>query len=119
MRRDTLPNDTLFSQLWGLDNTGQSGGTVGADVHATEAWDTLQGSKTVVIASIDSGVDYNHEDLAVNMWHNPIPNDGSGFENDIYGINAVAGSSDPMDDNGHGTQHVGEPSAPWETTASA
>ena len=69
---------------------------------------------TVVVASIDTGVDYTHEDLAANMWVNPgeipgdgIDNDGNGYVDDVYGIDAANGDSDPMDDNGHGTHTSG------------
>ena len=68
----TTPNDPLFSRLWGLNNTGQSvngiSGTAGADMDGPEAWDVTQGSNTVVIAVIDTGVDYNHPDLSGNIW---------------------------------------------------
>ena len=108
----TSPNDTQFGQLWGLNNTGQSGGTLDADIDAPEAWDITTGSSNVVIAVIDTGVDYNHSDLAVNMWVNPgevagdgLDNDGNGFIDDIYGIDTVNDDSDPIDGNAHGT-HV-------------
>lgn len=105
-----IPNDPLFSNLWGLNNTGQTGGTPDADIDAPEAWDIQTGSNTVV-GVIDTGVDYTHEDLSANMWINPyevfdgIDNDGNGYIDDIYGINAITGSGNPMDDNGHGS-HV-------------
>ncbi len=110
----TRPNDPSFNQLWGMDNTGQTGGTVDADIDAPEAWDTFTGSSSVVVASIDTGVDYTHEDLAANMWVNPgevagdgIDNDGNGFIDDIYGIDTANDDSDPLDDQGHGTHTVG------------
>ncbi len=110
----TIPNDASFSSLWGLHNTGQTGGTPDADIDAAEAWDTFTGSSNVVIASIDTGVEYTHEDLAANMWINPgeiagdgIDNDGNGYIDDIYGIDAFNGDSDPMDDHDHGTHTAG------------
>ncbi len=110
----TFPNDPSLDQLWGLHNTGQSGGTTDADIDAPEAWDTLTGSSTVVVADIDTGVDYAHEDLAANMWTNPgevagdgLDNDGNGYIDDVYGIDAVNGDSDPQDDHGHGTHTAG------------
>jgi subtilisin family serine protease len=108
-----VPNDTLFDELWGLDNTGQGGGTVDADIDAPEAWDTGAGSGAVV-AVIDTGVYYQHPDLQANMWVNPgeipgdgIDNDGNGYIDDVYGINAYTGSGDPGDDYGHGTHVAG------------
>jgi subtilisin family serine protease/subtilisin-like proprotein convertase family protein len=65
-----VPNDPLFGQEWNLQNTGQDGGTPGADVHATKAWDVTQGSRKVVVAVIDTGIDYNHPDLYLNVWIN-------------------------------------------------
>jgi subtilisin family serine protease len=109
-----LPDDTSFSALWGLDNTGQTGGTADADIDAPEAWDITTGSPGIVIGVIDSGVDYTHPDLAANMWVNPgetpddeIDNDGNGYTNDIHGIDAANGDADPMDDYGHGTHCAG------------
>src|SRR5437879_2581880 len=67
----TTPNDPKFSQLWGLQNTGQNLGTAGADIHASQAWGLTTGSSNVVVAVIDTGIDYNHEDLRVNVWSNP------------------------------------------------
>jgi len=108
------PNDQLFYELWGLHNTGQIGGTADADIDAPEAWEISTGSSEVIVGVIDTGVDYNHEDLAANMWINPneIPNngmddDGNGYVDDIHGINTITGSGDPMDDHYHGTHCSG------------
>ena len=110
----TIPDDADFSELWGMHNTGQSGGTPDADIDAPEAWETFTGTNTVVVASIDTGVDYNHEDLADNMWTNEgeiagngIDDDGNGVIDDVYGYNAVSNTGDPLDDNGHGTHTAG------------
>lgn len=108
----TIPNDPRFTELWGMHNTGASGGVADADIDAPEAWDIFRGSSNVVVAVIDTGVDYTHPDLAANMWVNPgeIPNngiddDGNGWIDDVYGIDTINNDSDPMDDDGHGT-HV-------------
>ena len=66
-----VPNDPSFPQLWNLQNTGQSvqgvPGVAGADIHATQAWDVNTGSRNNVVAVLDTGVDYNHPDLAANI----------------------------------------------------
>ena len=110
----TYPNDPYFEYQWGLHNTGELGGTEDADIDAPEAWDITTGSNEVVVAVIDTGVDYTHEDLAANMWRNPgeIPNnnrddDGNGYVDDIYGIDTYNNDSDPKDDHFHGTHVAG------------
>ena len=110
---DTIPND-LSSSLWGLHNTGQTGGTPDADIDAPEAWDIQTGNANVVIAVIDTGVDYDHEDITANMWTNPeeIPNNGidddnNGFVDDVYGWDFYNDDNNPSDDHGHGTHCSG------------
>ncbi len=109
----TLPEYPLFDDLWGLHNTGQTGGTADADIDAPEAWDIQTGSDQVVIAVIDTGVDYTHVDLEENMWMNPgevpdgVDNDKNGLIDDIYGWDFYNGDGDPMDDNSHGTHCSG------------
>jgi len=96
------PNDPLFNQQWFLNKIG-----------AANAWQVTTGSADVVVAVLDTGVDYNHPDLAANMWVNPgetgldasgrdkatngVDDDGNGYVDDVHGIDAETGSGDPMD----------------------
>ena len=112
-----LPNDPLFNEEWSLYNTGQKDSTgqegiVDADIDALEAWEKTTGDKNVIVAVIDTGIDYTHQDITQNMWMNPneiadnkLDDDGNGFIDDIYGWNFSEKNNDPKDDNGHGT-HV-------------
>ncbi|MFH1038706.1 MAG: S8 family peptidase, partial [PVC group bacterium] len=106
-KADATPNDPRFDELWGLDNTGQTGGTAGADISGPEAWDITTGSLDIIVAVVDTGIDYNHGDLSANMWVNPNPTFG-----DIHGArwtngNGTVTSGDPMDGHGHGTHCSG------------
>ncbi|HTG43845.1 MAG TPA: S8 family peptidase, partial [Verrucomicrobiae bacterium] len=108
-----VPDDPGYVNCWGLHNTGQLSGKSGGDIGAESAWSSQNNAEGVIVAVIDSGVRYTHEDLAANMWRNPkeLPNgkddDGNGIIDDIYGFNPYAGSGDPMDDCGHGTHVAG------------
>jgi thermitase len=109
---EPLPNDALFGEQWALNNTGQMGGTPSADIRALKAWQKTKGSRKVVVAVLDSGVDYQHLDLISNIWIRPddIPpyeDEELGLINDTYGFNAVDNFADPMDENGHGTHCAG------------
>ena len=115
-QESNTPND-LTPKLWGLHNEGQDGGRAGADISAKEAWKISQGDNSPngpLIAVIDTGIDYNHPDLAANMWTNPgeipgdgIDNDGNGVIDDVHGFNAFAQTGDPMDGHSHGTHCAG------------
>ena len=111
---DATPNDPSYGSLWGLNNTGQNGGRVDADIDAPEAWELAKGSASLVTAVIDTGVLYNHPDLAANMWKNPgetpgdgVDNDGNGFVDDVFGYDFKNNDADPADDHGHGTHCAG------------
>ncbi len=101
-----VPNDPSFPLQWGLNNTGQTGGTAGADIHAPAAWDILHDAPNVVVAVLDSGIRLTHTDLVANLWRNPNPSSSG----DINGISYISGtgrvtSGTPTDTDGHGT-HV-------------
>lgn len=100
---DTVPNDPSYSKLYAP-----------AKISAPKAWDTFTGAKNVVVGVIDSGVNYNHPDLAGNIWVNPgeiagngIDDDKNGYIDDVYGWNFVSNNNKPLDDNGHGTHVAG------------
>ncbi len=97
-RLDSIPNDTHWSDLWGM-----------AKIQAPAAWDTLTSASSVIVGILDSGVNYNHEDLAANMWRNTKQGSVAGFTGDLHGASCVDGvkSGDPMDDAGHGTHIAG------------
>lgn len=122
---DATPTDSYFPLQWPLDNTAQlypeSGsyndppGIADADIDAPEAWDIFTGSRDVVVAVIDTGVDYTHRDIDDNMWINEaerngatgIDDDWNGYVDDIYGYDFHNHDGDPMDDKGHGTHCAG------------
>ena len=117
---ERVPNDPLFSDMWGMHNVGQVSpyppffpGVPDADIDAVEAWDTSIGSPNTVIAVIDTGTDYTHPDLAANIWTNNrevadgVDNDGNGFIDDIIGFDTFDLDNDPQDEHGHGTHVAG------------
>ncbi|MCX7868187.1 MAG: S8 family serine peptidase, partial [Limisphaera sp.] len=97
----TLPNDPFFQNgaQWHLNNYGQNGGLPDVDVDGPEAWDVVREAPGVIVAILDTGIRWTHEDLAPNLWRNP--RDGS------FGLNPIGRSHDPWDDNGHGTHVAG------------
>ena len=62
------PNDPQYGNQWHYKNTGQQGGTPGADISLQEAWNIEKGNSNVIVAVIDGGISYTHQDLASNMW---------------------------------------------------
>ncbi len=110
------PDDPLYQRdyQWGLHNVGKARGKPGADIHAPDAWSVAHDASGIVVAVIDSGLRYTHEDLAANVWTNPgeipgngIDDDGDGYVDDVHGINAVNHDGDPKDLSGHGTAVAG------------
>lgn len=112
------PNDTFYGQLWGLKNTAQTitntalggpdsprstnnPGTLNKDMKMESAWDTITNCSSVIVAVLDTGINYNHEDLAANMW------DGTAGGYPNHGYDYVDSTNDPMDKNGHGTHVAG------------
>ena len=101
---DKTPNDPRYGEQWDWPKIG-----------APAAWDETTGSKSVIVGDIDSGIDYNHEDLAANVWKNTaecngqagVDDDANGYVDDCHGIDTINGDSDPMDDAGHGTHTAG------------
>ncbi len=107
VRLSATPNDTNYASQWALENSSDT------DIDASQAWD-YGTSSSVVVAVIDTGVDYTHTDLAGNIWTNPgevagngIDDDRNGYTDDIRGWNFVSNNNNPADDNGHGTHVAG------------
>lgn len=119
------PNDFNYynQDQWNLNNNGIYGGVPGADIMAEAGWDLQTDASSIIVAVIDSGVRYTHEDLAPNMWVNPgengldaqgrnkrtngIDDDANGYIDDVHGINVLNGTGNPWDDWGHGTHVAG------------
>ena len=95
---NSTPNDGLYSQLWGMPK-----------IKAPGAWDIIHDASSVVVAVLDTGINYNHQDLSGNMWINSNMGTVSGFSNDRYGARCIGGvkSGDPKDDQGHGSHCAG------------
>ena len=106
LRLEATPDDPDLPALWGMPR-----------IRAPRAWDLTTGSPSVVVASVDTGVDYTHPDLAANMWRNPgeiagngLDDDENGYVDDVHGIAEASDAvdpSDPMDVQGHGTHTAG------------
>jgi len=108
-----FPDDPKFNRQWALHNRG--GGKADPDIDAPEAWNIFPGSSDIIVAVLDTGVDYNHEDLAANIWINQLEYEGesdvdddeNGYIDDVYGYDFVNEDGDPIDDRGHGTACAG------------
>ena len=115
---DVTPSDPLFNELWGLDNSGQTGGTIDADIDATEAWNLHTGSTEIVVGVVDTGIDYTHVDLYLNIWLNqgeipdfngqrPVDTDGDELVT-FYDLNDSANTPFTRDFNVNGYIDAGD-----------
>ena len=118
---NTIPQASAISQLGGLTDPLYTQQWHLNAARVQEAWDYLEsqgkpagGSRDVVVAVIDTGVDFTHLDLAANMWVNSreipgngIDDDGNGYVDDVHGIDCITSSGNPQDDHGHGTHVAG------------
>lgn len=108
-------NDARLLWQWNLENYGLGrSSVVDADIDASAAWDVTVGSRDVVIAVVDSGVDYTNRDIAANIWTNPgevagdgIDNDANGFIDDVHGWDFFSNDNDPRGGHYHGTAVAG------------
>ena len=115
-RPSTMPfNDPRLSSQWHYNNTGSlSGSKAGADINLFEAWKSTTGRKDVIVAIIDGGIDYTHEDLAGNFFYNEaeqngepgVDDDQNGYVDDIYGWNFCTNNKDVYP-HSHGTHVAG------------
>ncbi len=103
-----VPNDMLLDSQWALAQSNDY------DIDATEAWDIETGNSSITIAIVDTGVDYNHPDLASNIWNNPsevpgngIDDDNNGYVDDTIGWDFISNDNNPIDYYGHGTHCAG------------
>lgn len=111
---DEPVNDPFLNQQWHYHNTGQTGGRIGADINLFEAWKRTMGSKDVIVAIIDGGIELTHPDLKNNLWINEaelngkpgVDNDGNGYAGDIYGWNFVNDNA-TIKGHFHGTHVAG------------
>ncbi len=109
-----IPNDPYLGHLWGLYNYGQTDGTIDSDIDILEAWESTTGSSDIIVAVIDSGIDYTHPDLTNQIWvntdeipDNGLDDDNNGYIDDRFGYDFSQNDNDPFDENGHGTHCAG------------
>ncbi|MCB9091558.1 MAG: S8 family serine peptidase [Halobacteriovoraceae bacterium] len=131
VKEDVIASDKLAKQQWAIENTGKNEpysyyktmGIPGIDLSLGSAWKDTDGDQSIIIAIVDTGVDYNHPDLKDNIWVNTleasgvdgVDDDGNGIIDDIHGATYltdfekgdIVENGDPMDDRGHGTHVAG------------
>jgi subtilisin family serine protease len=115
----SAPNDLYFPFQWSMNNVGKnspiSNSVAGVDIDLLGSWKMAIGNPSLKISVIDTGIDYNHEDLKDNIWVNEselngmvgVDDDGNGYVDDIHGYNFVDNNGNPIDKNGHGTHCAG------------
>ncbi|MCA9781943.1 MAG: S8 family serine peptidase [Candidatus Cloacimonetes bacterium] len=118
-KRQTFPDDPSFGTQWDMHNTGQSGGTVDADIDMPEAWDLGTGGldgngNQIVVAIVDGGMELTHSNIAPNLWINAaeasgtpgVDDDGNGYVDDINGWDGYSNDG-TIPSDGHGTHVAG------------
>tara|TARA_R110002126_G_scaffold10245_36_gene46574 strand:- start:353 stop:3043 length:2691 start_codon:yes stop_codon:yes gene_type:complete len=114
LHKQQTPDDPQFNQQWHL---GAAQG-----INAPAIWQQSIGERQLVVAVVDTGIDYQHPDLQANLWRNPaetlngVDDDNNGYIDDIYGIDTANNTSDPVDTDGHGTQIHGIIAASTDNT---
>ncbi|MGA3287710.1 MAG: S8 family serine peptidase [Bacteroidota bacterium] len=109
-----IPNDKYFNKQWAFRNNGSNlsvnSGKAGADIKATMAWDICTGDTNIIVADLDTGLKWDHPDIADRVWINSketpgngIDDDNNGYVDDIHGWNFAYGNNNVSDDYGHGT----------------
>ncbi len=106
--KEAVPNDPRYNEQWNLKNSNTIGsGVAGADIKAEQAWNVTKGSRGVVVAVIDEGIDVSHPDLQPNIWTNPaeiagngIDDDANGFTDDVNGFDFLHNDASVYDGPG-------------------
>ena len=113
------PTDAYYTNLWGLNNTGQTvnstTGTLGADIRFIAAWNLAKpATGEVVVAVLDTGLDTGHPDIVANLWTNPgetasnnLDDDANGHIDDVHGFNFVDNNGNIADSGDHGSHVAG------------
>ncbi len=117
------PSHDMYGRQWGLRKVPEPNSLFRVDINAEAAWDMTTGSKSVLVAVIDSGIDYEHPNLVENIWTNPgesgkdsagrdkssngIDDDSNGYIDDVHGVDFTRSGGGPIDSETHGTHCAG------------